>query len=480
MKKTIITLAASMLCAITMTACGTTSLDPESYCTVDVDGANGYATAELEPDYQALALVFSSKAENSEDKLVSALYADLIRFEITSDKKEKLSNGDVIEVEVKYNKDALKQIGYSLSKDSFSYKVEGLEEVKELDPFKDLKISYTGYAPNAGIEIDSSGCEELIRQNIAFEYDRDLKVDNGDTFTVKAVCLSDKALLDAGYIMNNNTYQATVSGVQEAKQVDPFEGLEINFSGMSPQITADTDASGCDQFIRNNITFKPEKELYANGEKVKILVEYDKDSFSDNGLALSVEEKEFDIDSMPYYLEGYEGMDFTETDQELRDLVEAEFAEKGYYKEATVQSKTITYRMHAVDKYRLNEFELTPVKRIFAAAKDAGNEIQNKYIIVWKASIQAEKTDTKNHFNLSDKNPFGTILDLEFYATSSVRNVAANTDGSLNTDNTENIISMYILSSTGKADETTTVESICNRIKSNNSNEFSVSVSDYE
>lgn len=480
MKKIIVTVITAVMCVFTMTACGTTKIDPESYCSVEVNGANGYAEAKLTPDYEALMLVLSSKSESVEDKLVSALYADLIKFEIASDKKENLENGDVIKVNVNYNEDALKQIGFSVKKDSFTYKVEGLEEVKEIDAFKDIVVNYTGYSPKAKIELDTSNCEDIVRNVISFEYDKDLRVANGDTFTIKAVCANNEALLKAGYILENDTHQVTVADVEEGKQIDTFEDLKIEYIGISPYVTIETDNYECDDIVKDNISFVCDKEFYANGEKVKLIAEFDEEALNSKGIVVANSVKELDIADMPYYIESDEGIEFSEINNELKDQLEATLADKEFIKGADKNGNSVLYDSDSWDTWNINEINVTPVKKLFFNAKQEDTKVSNKYTVVWEIDLEIEKVKKWTAGYASDDYGIGDKLQLKYYATSQINNVAVNSDKTFNTDTSKINVELYILSYHGKADKDTTTETIIESCRANNIDEYTVTISDYE
>lgn len=110
----------------------------------------------------------------------------------TVDKKENLKNGDVITVTVSPDQfsdfDAYAAVhGRSPSAVEQKYKVFGLEEIQEFDPFDELAISFQGISGAGTISIDSSALADGLR----CVTDKRYKLSNEDTVTVEVFPLKD-------------------------------------------------------------------------------------------------------------------------------------------------------------------------------------------------------------------------------------------------------------------------------------------------
>lgn len=135
----------------------------EDYLEYSVDGYDGYGTIYANVNHEKLARdimdIAQKKKKNTiidEDHLFQGikLYAE-------ATPTEGLSNGDEVEIIYTYNADDLKNYGIKLKAKNKTITVEGLEEVKKVDIFKDLKLEFTGRAPeartNGTISVDVDG-----------------------------------------------------------------------------------------------------------------------------------------------------------------------------------------------------------------------------------------------------------------------------------------------------------------------------------
>ena len=139
--------------------------DPFDYVTVSFDGYDTLGEVNVELD-------------KSREEMQS------LSVDKTAMKSGELSNGDKVEVTLKTSLstgDWTAKYGNILSTTSKSYKVTGLTELKEINPFDNVTVTYTGIAPFAKANIDSNG-EQNFSFNVAEGNTSNLK--NGDTFTL--------------------------------------------------------------------------------------------------------------------------------------------------------------------------------------------------------------------------------------------------------------------------------------------------------
>ena len=158
-----------------------------------------------------------------------------------------------------------------------------------------VTISYDGYdtlgTASASLDIDSlvsaivgdeGGDEEkqyqaemavsalLENENLEGELDKTEDLKNGDTVTY-TWDISDGAKKDIedklGYTLKYEDITATVEGLQEAKQFDPFDELKVNFSGIQPNGTVEIDDGEFGWY--NTFTVDPSEGL-SNGDTVTV------------------------------------------------------------------------------------------------------------------------------------------------------------------------------------------------------------------
>ena len=110
---------------------------------------------------------------------------------------------------------------------------------------------------------------------------------------------------------DNNSY---------SKKLDAFSGISFETSGISPYCTVAINTQKCDELVQQYVTFKTDKETYANGETAIIsatLASYT----GGETYELRSATMEYKISGMPEYLESLDGVDLTLLKDELADFV---------------------------------------------------------------------------------------------------------------------------------------------------------------
>lgn len=203
---------------ITLLLCGcqkTYSYDFKELCEISVSGCDGKGSVSIKMDHDKEGfIVHQSLGENADDlssaRLTMAL--ELIQFEI--EPNEDLSNGDSVNITVDYDAKYFKDNGIKFNNSQFSYTVSGLQEVQTIDLFSDLSYSFDGISPDARINVSTSQCNDVIKNNVRFSADKSYGIKNGDVITVTASYNKD-ALSEKGYLAETDTVQITASGLDE-------------------------------------------------------------------------------------------------------------------------------------------------------------------------------------------------------------------------------------------------------------------------
>lgn len=117
-------------------------------------------------------------------------YGDLLPDDFTrnlvracsSDKRDGLSNKDI--VKVSWNKKVMDSLSKECDKFTLKYEdmeveVKDLKEVDKIDMFSDLKVEYSGIAPNV-----SATCTSKMYPEVNFQIDKSENLGSGDTITV--------------------------------------------------------------------------------------------------------------------------------------------------------------------------------------------------------------------------------------------------------------------------------------------------------
>lgn len=137
--------------------------------------------------------------------------------------KEKLSNGDKINVTASYSEENANSELVIIENNKKEFTVSGLQEPIEIDPFEKLAITYTGASPYIMVAVDSTKCDSMVNQYIIFNVE-DKYLSNGDTFTVTAV-YNEYDAEENGFIVKNDIKTYTVE--KQPEYVTSMDGLEL-------------------------------------------------------------------------------------------------------------------------------------------------------------------------------------------------------------------------------------------------------------
>ena len=105
--------------------------------------------------------------------------------------------------------------------------------------------------------------------------------------------------------------------------LDPFKGLDITVTGISPFCQVSINTSECDPEVQEKVKFSADKDRYANGEKATLTASL---SPANGGYTLASETKQFDISNMPEYITSVEGLNLDSLKKERDDFVTAQCA----------------------------------------------------------------------------------------------------------------------------------------------------------
>jgi hypothetical protein len=119
--------------------------------------------------------------ENIQNGLVNYSLAESIKANVTP--SENLKNGDTVTVTYSFDEELAKQNGIRFVAEDQTYTVSGLSEIKEVDPFDNIEVTYTGIAPNATLVLNNTATDEYL-SSISYTADKEEGINVGDTITV--------------------------------------------------------------------------------------------------------------------------------------------------------------------------------------------------------------------------------------------------------------------------------------------------------
>ena len=153
--------------------------------------------------------IFDSVTDESS---YAEILMDSVSFSI--DPSSDLSNGDTVKLVIKYDNEVAKKFGIKFTKDEKSYKVKGLKDLQEVDPFDGVSLSVEGVSPYLSVSI--------VSNNSTFsEYDYNIENEaehyaKGDKVTVY---VNNETLESAeeeyGYKFKTNSKDFTLDNVPE-------------------------------------------------------------------------------------------------------------------------------------------------------------------------------------------------------------------------------------------------------------------------
>lgn len=197
---------------------------------------------------------------------------------------------------------------------------------KKIDVTENLQVSFEGYdgygtarleneyfweseaLEAAGIEsidgFDTLGSALNIEMAVQYEMQPASGLSNGDQVVVKANI--NEAMLE-GYdfeLLSKGEKTYTVLGLKEIKEVDLFENIDIEFSGIAPYVTAQIADSNTDSYPGvKRYTLSKETNLKV-GEPIILSVEYDEDELHMAGYNAIEDNKEYVVPDLDRYVMG--------------------------------------------------------------------------------------------------------------------------------------------------------------------------------
>lgn len=168
------------------------------YLKVTYGGYDGGGVAYTEIDWNSMKEDFENKISYKRGMAQTGGMTPIdIIMEYTNanieGKNEKLSNGDKVSYTWKVDKDAIaKLIKCKIKYSDGSKKVSGLKEMELFDPFKNLKVTFSGVEPNGETDIEYNG--DMLSE-YDFTCDKTSGLKNGDKIKISLT-------EDAGYYVD--------------------------------------------------------------------------------------------------------------------------------------------------------------------------------------------------------------------------------------------------------------------------------------
>ena len=336
----------------------------DDYITIRYDGLSTQGTARLVLDGEALEAALMEEMSATEMQMLEAkLFKSEYVLELS--KTENLSNGDEISIILIIDNEVAKDYNVQFKLRNETVTVEGLKEPVFLDPFQDLEITYSGFAPNAQVQLQNNATNECLQNNVYYYIDNGYNLEEGETFTVEA-SFSEYDANQAGYIILHKSKEYTATNVPQPVELDLFKDLEIVFTGCSPYGKVSVQTKSTNEFILNNVNYYiTNGKNLEEGETFTVSASFSSYQAEKNGYIITVTEKEYTAANLPaptplnvfdyvnVYFTGIEGSgqanySFT-SDIEFLSQLRFEFSRSYSLKAGEVVSLSYTLRYSSTD-----------------------------------------------------------------------------------------------------------------------------------
>lgn len=248
-----VALVALIITFVVIFVTGNEEMALKNYVTVTVEGREGKATAYAEFNREKfvkdLAKLYDidlekTKTSNKDYKSVLKIVGYLsTELDYVIENDTELENGDEVEVKFEIDKKTIEKIeeeGLDLDVSSYKYKVEGLDEVKKVDPLKDVQIEVEGIYPNLEVTAKYVGDDKYVKENFYYrvEVTKDRKVN--------VECCTYSNLERDGYelVKNEKEFELEKYATYEV-EIDDFKQKDI-------QIYIDDAEELVGKWVKNN------------------------------------------------------------------------------------------------------------------------------------------------------------------------------------------------------------------------------------
>lgn len=208
-----------ILCA----GCGSVEYSVQDFADVTVAGYTEHGTLSIKVKDSAVNQIY---ADGQKDKTAALRFAETFKFTYDGQDEEDsyFNNGDVVTIDVTYDKSLANSLGISFVDSSFQYTVNGLEDKLETSPFEGLNVKFSGVAPYGTVQLDKSNCIQYVIDNVTFYCDN-YDLSNGDKVVVRAEFNSEIAERN-GYVFTEDVKKYTVVGL--SKYVKSMTGVSYD------------------------------------------------------------------------------------------------------------------------------------------------------------------------------------------------------------------------------------------------------------
>lgn len=280
------------------TKCGTPVDRMENVPNIEFDGARQETVEEQEP-YASKSDVPESGADgkNGFDKKIAVIIAAAVLILIGVTVAGILIMNGIRHKQV--NKSKTIDVNRYIEIDVNGYNGQGKAEINlDYTEFYDAVFNAVGGSKaNGSRKYEYKTTASNICRTVSFAVTPDSGLSNGDKVKVEMLC-NEKLLKDAGIVLEFESYETNISGLNESRKVDIFEYLELSFNGRSGSVWVICENNAREKGLKDvRFTVENNYDLSVGDEFTVRVDDYHVNMLRDNyGIELESTRKTYKID----------------------------------------------------------------------------------------------------------------------------------------------------------------------------------------
>lgn len=179
------------------------------------------------------------------------VFEALDAISIDYDIPEEVENGDKIKVEVSVNENRVKNLGVKLKGGSITFKVEGLEEVEEIDPFEYITVEFTGTSPNVSATVKYDTESNSRMSAIRGQLTKTTGIAIGEELVLTLSNVDEEETKKNGYILLET--EKTFTCEEADKYVEKVEDINEKYTDKFIEIATDELEA---YFVSNDLAYE--------------------------------------------------------------------------------------------------------------------------------------------------------------------------------------------------------------------------------
>lgn len=172
-----------------------------------------------------------------------------------------------------------------------------------------------------------------LEKSVQCELSKEEGLSNGDSVSV-TIKWSEDAAEKCGIKLTGSEKTFVVSGLQEGKVADLFSDIEIDYNGVSPEVSVVVRNISKDSYLSTiNYMVEPSGNV-ANGDEIKVIANINAAAAEQKGYIVEETEKVYTVEGADEYISAYSEIDeetFNKMDAQSRDVIEAGLVNKYNY-----------------------------------------------------------------------------------------------------------------------------------------------------